>query len=471
MKRPIIIFLFLILFISTSVADSVSFYIPEQITAAMNEILPHVIQALGVNDTDVIRSASDFLSVSYTETEENVIYYNNEDWSVELSFYYSSGQTGTHRQADAVNFILSKKLSDAQIKAVLYSLALSASYGNSAVDQHDLMLYLAERSEDYGEYETAIGCFSLIPDDNTYHFVLYPKSSSKKNVSSSFSDNQVLLSGRKVQVDLRQIRPLVSKSYPAALELHVHITNQTNQKLNLTLDSVSVDGIALNGTAIYNIYPGSATDDYFILKADSSVAMKSIGKAREAVFTITAKEVSTGRKIAENTVSLDLSGVPSFTPYPTASPKKTLTSRATATPRTPARATIKPTSTPSRLNQIRSLSFSDSLWAEWEFKSDDKLSLRFEMTASKGKSVRSFELYIYAADSRGRRIYGTNQIYHATTEKTIRSGQTDFSDYIIIPKQSQIAFVYCGIKQVTLSDGTIETVPDSQIEYFEWTID
>lgn len=464
MKRLLVLFLLLIICIGTSAADSVSFYIPEQITEAMNEILPQVIQALGVNDPEVLRNASDYLSVSYTETKENVIYYDNEDWNVELSFYYS-GQAGIRRSADAVNIVLSRKLNDAQIKAVLYSLALSAGYDNPAIDQHALMLYLAQRSE--GEYETAIGRFSLIPDENTYHFVLYPNAVPGKDSRSVASEMQVLLSGRSIQVELEQIRPLVSKSYPAAIELFVRVTNRTNQKLNLTLDSATVDRAPVRGMGIYNIPPNSVTEDSLILSAESSAAKNLIGQAREAVLTLTAENASSGRTLVENTISLDLAGVPAFTPYPTASPRKTAKPRATATPKIAAR----PTQTPARLDRIRSLSFSDSLWAEWEFSSNDKLSIRFEVTAGKEKRIRSFELYLYAVDSRGRRIYGSNQIYHATTEKTIRAGQTGFSDYIILPKQSQIALVYCGIKQVTCSDGTVETVPDSQVEYYEWTIE
>ena len=90
------------------------------------------------------------------------------------------------------------------------------------------------------------------------------------------------------------------------------------------------------------------------------------------------------------------------------------------------------------------------------------------MTAA--KRVRSFELYLYATDSRGNRIYGANQIYYATTTKSISSGATAYSDYILIPDQQKIDKVYCGIKRVELSDGTVEEVPDSQVEYFYWTI-
>jgi hypothetical protein len=133
--------------------------------------------------------------------------------------------------------------------------------------------------------------------------------------------------------------------------------------------------------------------------------------------------------------------------------------------------TPRPTATPRASAQIRSLDFSNRMWAQWEFKSGDKLSIRFEMEAISNKSVREFELYLYATDKRGNRIYGANQIYYATTSKTISPGRVEYSDYIVIPDESKIDKVYCGIKRVVLSDGTVEEVPDSKVEYYYWTIE
>ena len=50
----------------------------------------------------------------------------------------------------------------------------------------------------------------------------------------------------------------------------------------------------------------------------------------------------------------------------------------------------------------------------------------------------------------------------------MKPGATIYSDYFVLPNRSDIFRVHVGIKQMRYNDGSIESIPDSDIEYFYW---
>ena len=116
------------------------------------------------------------------------------------------------------------------------------------------------------------------------------------------------------------------------------------------------------------------------------------------------------------------------------------------------------------------LYFSDEAYAEWEFLNDGDCSIRFEVTnGSPQKTVRSYELCVYAEDARGNDLYD-NAVYSGTTRARLAPGETAYSDYIAIPQGDQIETVYCGIRQVIYTDGTACTLPDDEVTYDSWVV-
>ena len=114
------------------------------------------------------------------------------------------------------------------------------------------------------------------------------------------------------------------------------------------------------------------------------------------------------------------------------------------------------------------LIFQDKARGEWRKARNDQLSFRVKVTnSSRSHTVRAFELYMYATDVWGDKIYG-DSIYYGTTTKTVKPGKSVFSDYFLIPDRSRIGTVYCGIKKVIFSDGTIRE--NSTVDYSSWTI-
>ncbi len=87
--------------------------------------------------------------------------------------------------------------------------------------------------------------------------------------------------------------------------------------------------------------------------------------------------------------------------------------------------------------------------------------------ADYGVSVSAFELYIYATDVWGNRIYGENKVYYSTTEKSLDPGKTVRSEKIYIPNRSKISRIYCGIHKVKFNDGK-NTTKTYDTNYYYW---
>ena len=115
------------------------------------------------------------------------------------------------------------------------------------------------------------------------------------------------------------------------------------------------------------------------------------------------------------------------------------------------------------------LNFPSKANAKWEYKSGNILSICFQVKNTGDSDVTAFELYVYATDVWGNKLYGDN-VYYATTTKKIRPDATAYSDYLSISKADEIYKVYCGIHKVKTADGKIVTINDKEIVYSEWSI-
>ena len=110
----------------------------------------------------------------------------------------------------------------------------------------------------------------------------------------------------------------------------------------------------------------------------------------------------------------------------------------------------------------------DGAYATWEYLSGDKLGIKFEVSNQEyGKTVKAFELYVYATDAWGDKIYDDN-VYYGTTTREVAPGKTIYSDRFVIPNQREISSVYCGIHKIMYTDGTIKTI--NSVDYCEWEI-
>lgn len=114
------------------------------------------------------------------------------------------------------------------------------------------------------------------------------------------------------------------------------------------------------------------------------------------------------------------------------------------------------------------LVFLDDARGQWRNAKNGQLGFRAKVTnTSRTHTVRAFEFYLYATDVWGDKIYG-DTIYYGTTTKTIKPGQSAFSEYFLLPNRTQISQVWCGVKKVIFSDGTVRE--NNTVDYSYWTI-
>lgn len=109
----------------------------------------------------------------------------------------------------------------------------------------------------------------------------------------------------------------------------------------------------------------------------------------------------------------------------------------------------------------------DLYYARWDYVANDMLSISFEMTNKDyGLPISAVELYVYAVDTWGNKIYGKN-VYPISTEKNIAPGKKLYSNRISIPNRSRISQVYCGVHKIKFADGTTKTYT---VDYLCWDI-
>ena len=111
-------------------------------------------------------------------------------------------------------------------------------------------------------------------------------------------------------------------------------------------------------------------------------------------------------------------------------------------------------------------------YMQWQSLDNNRLKVRFKVTnESSTKTVKAFELYVYAEDVWGERLYGDTTVYTGTTEKKIKPGETVYSDYIVIPERRSISTIYCRISRIAYIDGTVREYSSDEKEYvgYEYT--
>ena len=328
-----------------------------------------------------------------------------------------------------------------------------------------------------------------------------------------------------------------------SLKLFVRVVNGTGGKLTLHVEDMTVDGVALPATSIFDIKAGADTgensEECILIYVDenitdsavqavlhgSDMSMKLILYDSEAYQALYTQEVAVDLGALPNeTTIMEPSDAPAPTPTPTKAPVSSVpvpernvykplfegdkgedvrrmqrrlielgylndTADGEYGPRTDAavRAFCEanglgayPYASASMLELMYSsyatpyqepwvpLVFQAGAWAEWRNVKNDRLGFHAKVTnTSRTHTVKAFEMYTYATDVWGDRIYGED-IYRGTTSKTIKPGKSVYSDYFLLPNRSRIAKVWCGIKKVIFDDGTIRE--NDTVDYTSWTI-
>lgn len=323
-----------------------------------------------------------------------------------------------------------------------------------------------------------------------------------------------------------------------SLRVYVRVVNQSDRKLSVYVEDMTVDGVALPSTSLFDILPGSDTgtdtDTSILIYMDENItdgAVRAVLYGTDMSMRLVVHDMDKFEELYTQEVRLDLSPLPDETTVMEPSGDPTPGPAVTAAPAPTSKSTYQPLFEGDKGEDVRrmqqklielgflndtadgtfgprtaaavrefcetnglgsdSYASSDMLerlysgyatpyqepWVPLIFQAEargewrnarDQLSFRAKVTnTSRSHTVRAFELYMYATDVWGERIY-SDSIYYGTTTKTIKPGQSAFSDYFLLPDRNHISTVWCGIKKVIFSDGTIRE--NDTVDYASWTI-
>ena len=344
------------------------------------------------------------------------------------------------------------------------------------------------------------------------------------------SGDSMLLEWNEFSVEWLRTSPTTYANGDVDITFYCRFINGTRHTMWLKVSDVTVDGVPVDGVGKTNIAPGtdSGADsgDYIFIKplADSrSAGVNALCNARSVAMTLTLKDNDTYEEYCSQRVTLSLTNVPSFTP------RAGGTTPRPSYGGTSYRALVKGDSgeavrrmqqrlidlgylydsadgkfgsktaeavrefsganglgaseiaTPEMQEKLFSssakavqepwvpLTIRDGANGTWMKLKGDKIKFRVQVTnVSRNRTVKAFEIYMYAVDVWGDRIYGSDTVYYGTTTKKVAPGKTVYCDYFVMPNRSRINKVYVGVKKVVFTDGTIRE--NSSVDYTSWTL-
>ena len=107
-------------------------------------------------------------------------------------------------------------------------------------------------------------------------------------------------------------------------------------------------------------------------------------------------------------------------------------------------------------------------YVQWQNADNNRLKVRFKVTnQSESRTVKAFEIYVYAEDVWGEAIYG-DTVYYATTKKKVPPEETAYSDYITIPQRKSIGTIRAGLHRVLYDDGSVDEFEGSSLDYWRF---
>ncbi|MBR6089268.1 MAG: hypothetical protein IKP86_04990 [Anaerolineaceae bacterium] len=86
--------------------DTTDVMVPESLAAGYNETLRDILKTRHGNDfsEEELAELADYVSVTFTENNNSVSYFNNPDWTLELSAYYDKQEADPAAAAHAITF-------------------------------------------------------------------------------------------------------------------------------------------------------------------------------------------------------------------------------------------------------------------------------------------------------------------------------------------------------------------------------
>ena len=337
-------------------------------------------------------------------------------------------------------------------------------------------------------------------------------------------NSDLLVDWNGFSAELLRIEPYAFTDGTVIIWFYCRFINDTDRKIDMFIDDAQVDGVPVEGIGKMSIESGTDTgldsEESFFIQPDQDndydAGMQAVCNARRLDATIRLS--CNGETLYTQPFSISLLSVPSFTPRATTEP--------TPVPATYYYDTLSrgdtgddvawmqmelidlgyllgeadsvfgaKTAEAVRLfneangfgsSEIATpemqyclygngpvpyeepwipLLLTDSARCEWKRKTGNNLVIRMEVTnCSRNRTIKAFELYMWAYDVYGDCIHGDTYYYETTTKK-VKPGKTVKSDYFNIPNKDQIDKVAFAVSKVVFEDGTVHEADELQRWY------
>lgn len=322
-----------------------------------------------------------------------------------------------------------------------------------------------------------------------------------------------------------------SSDVDVGIRVHVRIQNGTSHRMWLRVEDARINGVVVDSYGQTDIKSGNTIEGTMLFEPSKDYpysGIEAVCNPRDLTATLSVVDNDNYENYYSQDVQISLSDVPAFTPRPTNSPAPT--PRPTPVPSYRAlmrgdsgeavrrlqqqliflgylydsadgkygnktAAAVQAFSEANGLHksdiatpEMQALLFSGSAKAytepyiplvvlnssngHWNTASGNKLKFRFQVTnTSRTRTIKAFEVRVYALDVWGDRIYGDTTYYYNTTTKRVSPGETVYCDYLYLPDGNRIDRIYVCVGRVIFTDGTVHETSQTLDEYGTyWTI-
>ena len=334
---------------AASAAAAENYMIPFMFYSTYNNALETVINSGFSKATDDIKQQYfDQLQISYTESIESTMFYNNPDRTLEATFSFNDGTPAFGSGATALNFVINTSDSTSRsIARDAFLLALTRL--NDGIDGAALFKWARSNPDSDNRFSLGSDTILVIPEETSLHYAilgnveidpadLQAGGDADSGAAGSQGDGQadggsdaqdssqasgdapaaqaglpcMLAEHDGFSIQLTKLELWEYRDDSVSLRFNIRVGNSGGYALNLFVNDAELNGISckMYGSMYSDMNPQNYDDFLFINSGDDADLATALRNAKAIRFTISAEDSSNYKVVFEQPVTLDLSKLP-----------------------------------------------------------------------------------------------------------------------------------------------------------------